>query len=147
MDLIRLFDQHNVNYVIVGALALAAHGIPRFSADYDFFVEPEKENGLRVHAALEEFAFRGMTTSAEEFARPNMVFQFGHPPHRIDIITSISGVSFDEAYRNRLEVIQEGVTVKLLGIRELMKNKEASGREKDLADLALLKKKYKDLAD
>src|SRR5262249_25595677 len=116
----------------------AAHAEPRFTGDLDVFVEPAKANATRLLAALAEFGFGTVGLSAEDFTRPDRVAQLGYPPVRIDILTSISGVTFREAWKGRVATRLGGIDVAVLGVQELVKNKRAAGRPKDLADLALL---------
>jgi hypothetical protein len=141
-DLVVLFADGGVEFVIVGAYALAFHGAPRASGDIDVFVRPSPENAVRVFAALQKFgaplASHGIST--EDFSRPGAVYQMGLPPRRIDVLTEISGVSFDEAWASRASAEVDGRTVHLIGREAFLKNKAAAGRPKDLADAARLKK-------
>jgi hypothetical protein len=140
VDLIASFVDHGVSFVIVGAYALAAHGFPRTTGDIDLFVEPTSDNASRVFRALVDFgapvSAHGVTES--DFARPGSVYQLGLPPRRIDILTSISGVSFAEA----VEDVREGklgpVPVRFIGRDAMRRNKLAAGRPKDLVDAELL---------
>lgn len=130
----------SVEFVVVGAFALAAHGVPRATGDIDFFVRPSPENAQRVMRALARFGApvsqAGVTPA--DFASPGTVYQIGVAPRRIDLITEISGVTFAEAWRTRVERASVGRTLPFLGRRALLANKRASGRPKDLADVALL---------
>lgn len=141
-DILVLFADVGVEFVVVGAYALAFHGAPRFSADIDIFVHAENENADRVVAALVRFGapLASAGVRAEDFARPGTVYQIGLPPRRIDIITEISGVSFDEAWASRGTALVEGRAINFIGRDAFLKNKEASGRPKDLADVARLSK-------
>ena len=141
-DLLVLFADTGVEFVIVGAYALALHGAPRTSGDIDLFVHPSAENAQRVFDALTRFgaplASAGVTT--RDFSRPGSVYQIGLPPRRIDILTEISGVSFDEAWESRVTADVAGRTVSVIGRVALLKNKEATGRPKDIADAERLRK-------
>ena len=137
-EFLRLLLSHRVRFVVVGAHALAAHAEPRFTGDLDVFVEPTKANATRLLAALAEFGFGTVGLTAEDFTRPDRVAQLGYPPVRIDLLTSISAVTFPEAWKGRVATRLGGLDVAVLGVRELVKNKRAAGRPKDLADLALL---------
>jgi Nucleotidyl transferase of unknown function (DUF2204) len=140
-DLLVVFVDAGVEFVIVGAYALAFHGAPRASGDIDLFVRPALENAQRVFDALARFGApleaAGMT--APDFAAPGAVYQIGLPPRRIDILTTISGVTFDEAWASRSTAEVEGRTVSFIGREALLKNKLATGRPKDTADAARLR--------
>ncbi|MCA9666729.1 MAG: hypothetical protein KC503_14115 [Myxococcales bacterium] len=127
-------------HVVVGAYAMAAHGVPRATGDIDILVRPSAENAARVFAALCSFgaplAAHGL--SAEDFAVAGTVYQIGVPPSRIDVLTRISGVSFDEAWTSRVAVTVGELRVPFIGRDALIANKRASGRDKDLIDLRVL---------
>jgi hypothetical protein len=141
-DLLILFADGGVEFVVVGAYALSFHGAPRASGDIDIFVRAEPKNADRVFGALARFgaplASSGVTSA--DFARPGSVYQIGLPPRRIDILTQISGVTFDEAWASRVSGEVEGRTIGFIGRDALLKNKEATGRPKDLADAARLRR-------
>ena len=137
-ELLRLFNAHNVEYIIVGGYALAFHGAPRYTGDMDIFVKPDEENAKRILAALEDFGFGSLGLKKTDFMNHNMVVQLGMPPVRIDIITSISGVSWDEAAKGRVSAKYGNMTVYYIGREQFVKNKRAIGRLKDLADLEAL---------
>jgi hypothetical protein len=139
-DLLIELRQAGAEFLVVGAHALAAHGIARATGDLDVLVRPEPANARRVFLALGRFgaplAAHGI--SEADFARPAVVYQLGLPPKRIDVLTSISGVSFDEAWPNRVTRTVDGIEVDFLGLVDLKTNKLASGRPKDLLDLELM---------
>jgi hypothetical protein len=141
-DLLVAFADTGVEFVIVGAYALAFHGAPRASGDIDLFVRPGLENGQRVFEALARFGapLEAADMTAADFAEPGAVYQIGLPPRRIDVLTTISGVSFDEAWASRSTGEVEGRTVSFIGREALLKNKQAAGRLKDIADAARLRK-------
>jgi hypothetical protein len=138
LEFLCLLRSHEVRFLVVGAHALAAHGAPRFTGDLDLLVERSAENAGRLLGALERFGFGGLGLTVRDFTRPSRVAQLGRPPVRIDILTSLSGVSFAAAWRGRVEAELGGVTIAVLGLAELRRNKRAAGRPKDLADLAAL---------
>ena len=140
-DLLVLFADAGVEFVIVGAYALAFHGAPRASGDIDLFVRPSLANAQRVFDALARFGapLESAGVTAGDFAQPGAVYQIGLPPRRIDVLTEISGVTFDEAWTSRVAGEVEGRTVGFIGRAALLKNKEASGRPKDIADAARLR--------
>jgi len=137
-EFIDLLNTHCVRYVIVGAHALAANGRPRATQDIDFFVEPSSENAMRLGKALRDFGFYALADEANQFTEPNRMAKLGNPPLRIDILTSISGVTFDEAYDTRMVADFGEHKVGFLSRKAFIQNKTASGRPKDLADIALL---------
>ena len=142
-DLLVLLADAGVEFVVVGAYALAFHGAPRASGDIDLFVRPAPDNARRVFDALARFGapLAAAGISAGDFARPGLVYQIGLPPRRVDILTEISGVTFDEAWVSRAAGEVEGRTVGFIGRAALLRNKEASGRPKDIADAARLRKR------
>lgn len=139
-DFLAALEGAQAEYLVVGAHALAAHGIPRATGDFDVLVRPSAENAARVVRALLDFgapvAAHGV--SARDFEVEGTVYQLGLPPRRIDVLTQISGVSFDEAWHQRLVANVRGRAVPVLGRDTLIKNKRAAGREKDLLDVKLL---------
>ena len=139
-ELLGLFNTHRVEYLVVGAYALAYHGVPRYTGDLDILVRPSSENAARVMESLKIFGFGEIGLTDEDFEKPDTVVQLGVPPVRIDIITSISGVSWNEAHGERVEGHYGELPVAFLGREQLIANKRASGRKKDLADLEALGK-------
>lgn len=137
-EFIELLNSRKVDYIVVGGHAVAFHGHPRFTGDIDFLLRPSHENAERLIGAVKEFGFSEMSLSPDDFARPNTVVQLGYPPNRVDLLTSISGVDFDEAWGSRLAGELDGLPVFFLGWDALLKNKRASGRDKDLADVSKL---------
>lgn len=139
-DLLAAFLTHRVRFLVVGAHALAVHGVPRATADLDVWVEPTKANAARVWEALAVFGapLDTLRITQNDFTRPDIVAQFGLPPRRIDILTSLSGLSFAEAWDDRFEHTVHDLLVPFLGRDSLIHNKKASGRPKDLSDLDAL---------
>jgi hypothetical protein len=140
-ELLALLNQHKVEYIIVGAYALAFHGVPRNTGDIDIYVSPTPSNAKRVLAALSDFGFGSLKLSIEDFMKPEQVVQLGNPPVRIDFLMSISGVSWEQAEKGKVSGHYGGVPVNYLGRQEYLANKRASGRKKDLADLDALGEK------
>jgi len=137
-ELLELFNTNNVEYVIVGAHALALYGAPRFTGDIDILVRPTLENGKKIIKALTDFGFSFTDLSAADLTDPDKVIQLGYPPVRIDLITSISGPVWDEVDSGKVSDYYGEIPVYFIGRKELIKNKRASGRKKDLADLEAL---------
>ena len=125
-------------FLIVGAHALAAHGIPRATGDLDIWVRPTPGNADRVLAALRAFGAPLFDLTRDDLTRSDTVFQMGLPPSRIDLLSGITGVTFDEAWPNRIEIRIGELTVPVIGRKEFVRNKQATGRQKDLNDLTLL---------
>jgi len=137
-DLLALLNEHEVEYLIVGGYALAFHGAPRFTGDIDVFVRPEPKNAKRILDALSDFGFQFSNLNVDDFQSPDKVVQLGLPPVRIDLITSISGVSWEEAQAHKEPGVFGDVPVSYIGRNEFVANKRASARKKDLADLDAL---------
>ncbi|MDB5159212.1 MAG: nucleotidyltransferase family protein [Mucilaginibacter sp.] len=140
VDFIELLNRHDVAYMVIGAHALAFHGRPRHTGDLDIWIEPSNENATKMVALLKEFGFGSLGLKEADFLKPNYVTQLGYPPLRIDILNSISGVEFSEAYINKIEGEVDGLKINFINVTEFIQNKEASGRQKDLGDVAALKK-------
>lgn len=139
-DLLELFNAHKVECVIVGGYALAFHGAPRYTGDIDILIKPDAENARRILDALDEFGFGSVGLATEDFESAGQVVQMGVPPVRIDLLTSLSGVSWEEAYAHCEKGEYGGVSVKYLGREQFVANKRATGRKKDIADLEALDK-------
>ncbi len=137
-DLLELLNVHKVKYLIVGAYALAFHGAPRYTGDMDIYVKPNSSNAQRIMAALNDFGFGSAELSATDFEVEGKVVQLGLPPVRVDIVTSITGVSWEEAASGRIEGQYGDVFVYYIGRQQFISNKRALGRKKDLADLEAL---------
>ena len=145
-DFLRLLAAHGVKYLIVGGEAVIYYGHARLTGDVDFFFEPSRKNVVKLYKALKEFwagDIPGIEAS-EELMEIGLILQFGVPPNRIDLINQISGVTFREAWKNKLELsiqyVREEVPIYFIGLDELIKNKKAIGRPKDLDDLKYLQK-------
>jgi hypothetical protein len=137
-----LLDQ-KVEFLVVGAYALAAHGYPRATGDMDIWIKPDEKNSKKVYKALARFGAPINEIREDEFSQPGLIFQIGVVPRRIDIITKIDAVEFDEADSDKIFVHIDELKIPVLSIDKLIKNKMATGREKDLLDAKLLKKRIK----
>lgn len=127
-----------VRFLVVGGYALAAHGHPRFTKDLDVWVWVDPDNARRLVRALDDFGFGSLGLTESDFTEPGVVVQLGHAPKRIDILTSIDGVRFDDCWPARLEIGIGGVAVPFIDAAHLVVNKRASGRLQDLADAEAL---------
>ena len=137
-DMLSAFEHAGVDYLLVGAYALAAHGHPRATGDIDLWIRADRANAERVMRALEAFGAPLSGIGRDDFERPAVVFQIGVTPQRIDILTSVDGVAFDVAWPDRMEIEIEGITVPVIGRSHLVQNKRATGRAQDLADIERL---------
>ena len=137
-ELLELFNARSVEFLIVGAYALAQHGIPRYTGDLDILVRPSADNAVRVMEALKAFGFGEIGLARQDFEKAGNVIQLGVPPVRIDIVTSISGVSWEEADGERIEGRYGDIAVGFLGREQIIANKRASGRKRTSPDLEAL---------
>jgi hypothetical protein len=135
---IESLNSSKVEYLIVGAVALAHHGFPRYTGDLDLLIRNTPENAERLESAVANFGFAALGLKAADFVNSYQVIQLGMAPNRIDLLTSITGVSFDDAWQGRVEGDLGGVPVSFIGRQELIRNKRATGRARDRADLELL---------
>ena len=140
-DILSAFSEEKVEYMVVGAYALAFHGFPRATGDIDLWIQCSDDNAERVWRALGRFGAPLFDLTLDDLKRPGMVFQIGLAPMRIDILTSIGGVEFIEAQADRRVVEIMGLNVPVIGRAHLLRNKKAAGRPKDLADVAWLESK------
>jgi hypothetical protein len=136
-DILVALVEQDARFLVVGAHALAVHGYPRATIDLDIWIQSTPDNARRVWRALAAFGapLQDLDVTEADLTRANVVAQFGLPPNRIDILTGISGLSFEEAWPNHVEGELEGIAVPVLGLDDLLANKRASGRDKDRADI------------
>ncbi len=134
-EFIELLEKHKVEYLIVGGYAVGFHGHPRFTGDLDIWLKISETNANNILLAVEAFGFASLGLKTEDFLIPENVIQLGYPPLRIDLLNEIDGVSFDDCYPNRQEVLQDGFQYNFISYEDLLKNKAASGRLKDKDDL------------
>ncbi|MBV9440455.1 MAG: hypothetical protein JOZ24_10730 [Candidatus Eremiobacteraeota bacterium] len=137
-DLLREFSAADVRYLLVGAHALAIHAEPRATGDLDVWVANDSDNAHRVYAALATFGAPLHDVSVDDFTSEDLIFQMGVVPHRIDVITTVDGVRFEDAWVDRVDVTLDGIVVPVIGRRAFLTNKRAAGRPKDLADIELV---------
>ncbi len=137
-ELLALLNSHNVDYLVVGAYALALHGSPRFTGDLDIYVNPDPENARRILSSLNDFGFGSLDISEKDLTELNQVIQLGMPPVRIDLLTSLTGLDWETSAAGRLQGELGGVPVFFLGKADYITNKKALGRQKDLADAEVL---------
>ena len=137
-DMLHVLSDEKVKFILVGAYAMAAHGYPRATMDIDIWVMPSPENADALLRALHRFGTPLHNLTKEDIQRDGTIFQIGVAPRRIDIITAASGLKFEESYRNSISIDIEGIQVQIPSIDDLIHNKKASGKTKDLADVEAL---------
>lgn len=137
-EFIALLCDHDVRFLVVGGYAVAAHGHPRYTGDLDVWVLADPDNSARLLRALDDFGFGSVGLTTADFLTLDQVVQLGYPPLWIDLLTSVDGVSFDECYPRRIEFRVDDVTVPFIGLDDLRRNKAASARPQDVADLDAL---------
>lgn len=138
-EFVALLSSLGVEFIVVGGHAVAYHGHPRYTGDIDFLVRPTPENAKRVLEAIRQFGFGALALTEDDFVRPGSVVQLGRPPNRIDLLTTISGVDFEAALAGQARGSLDGIDVAFLGLTQLLQNKQAAGRAKDLADIEALR--------
>lgn len=134
-DFLRFLNSHNVKYLIVGGYAVGYHGYPRATGDMDIWIESSESNSKKMISAFRDFGVSNEEISEDLFIEDNKIIRMGVPPVRIEIITSASGVAFDECYSNREVIDIDGIPVNFISLRDLKNNKRAAGRHKDLEDI------------
>jgi predicted nucleotidyltransferase len=139
-DFVKLLNKHQVDYMVVGGYALAFHGKPRHTGDLDIWINSSEDNAEKLVIAIKEFGLSSLGLTKSDFMQEGFVTQIGYPPLRIDILNSIDGVKFEEAYPNKLILDIDGIDVKYIGLNDFIKNKTSSGRSQDKADLKEIKK-------
>ncbi len=134
-EFVELLNRHEVSYLVTGGYAVGVYGHPRYTGDLDFWVESSEENGEKLVKVFHDFGLASFGLTAKDFAKPDQIVQIGYPPYRIDVITSIDGVAFEDAYPNMNVIEVDGMPISFIGLEDLKKNKKAAGRGKDLEDL------------
>lgn len=134
-EFIQLLNENNVKYLIVGGYAVAFHGFPRSTGDIDLFIENSNENANLVKKSLDSFGFSELGISVDDLQTPDQIIQLGYPPLRIDLLTSIDGINFQDAWVNKSDVKLNKLLLHFIGRQELIKNKKASNRAKDKGDI------------
>jgi predicted nucleotidyltransferase len=137
-DMLSGLSAAQVDYLLVGGYAMACHGHPRATGDLDLWIRGDPQTASKVFRALKEFGAPMHDLTVEDLSTPGIVFQIGIEPSRIDILTSISGVQFDDAWERRMNIELEGLSIPVIGRNDLITNKRAIGRPKDIADAETL---------
>lgn len=133
-EFIELLNVHNVKYLVVGGYAVAFHGYPRYTKDLDVWIELSQANADNVLKALEEFGFGSLGLKAGDFLESDQIIQLGYPPNRIDILTTLKDILFEECYKSKVVVVIHGLKINFIDLENLKQNKRATGRPQDLAD-------------
>ena len=139
-EFIQSLNNNQVKYLIIGGYAVAFHGHPRYTKDLDVWIELSEENASRLVAALDAFGFGSLGLQPSDFLEPNQVIQLGYPPSRIDILMTPKGIEFGTCYENRVVIESDGVNFAFIDLDNLLKNKRATGRHQDMADVENLEK-------
>lgn len=134
-EFIELLNKHEVKYLVVGGYAVAFHGHPRYTKDLDVWVWLEEQNAEKIIDVLKDFGFASLQFNREDFLNPDNVIQLGQPPNRIDLLTGLSGVDFKDCYDKKNVITINNLEVNIIDLDSLRRNKKASGRFQDLADL------------
>jgi predicted nucleotidyltransferase len=134
-EFIELLNKNDVKYLIVGGYALAFHGYPRYTKDIDIWIWLDKKNAANIIKTLHDFGFSSLDLKEQDFLTPGYVVQLGQPPGRIDLLTSVTGLEFQECYASRVHINIQGSEVDFIDLENFKKNKKAVGRHQDLADL------------
>jgi hypothetical protein len=134
-EFIELLNANNVQYLVVGGYAVAFHGHPRYTKDLDIWVWIDPANAERMMSVLEQFGFASLGLNVQDFLTPDQIIQLGYPPNRIDLLTTIPGVEFQDCFATKIQIVIDGVVVNFIDAENLKRNKRASGRAQDLADI------------
>lgn len=134
-EFIRLLNKHRVEYMVVGGYALAFHGKPRYTGDIDIWIGISQDNATNLLNVIRDFGLGSLGFTKEDFLKEGLISQIGRPPLRIDILNSIDGVEFTEAYKSVQQIEIDRLKVKYIGLGDFIKNKQATGRKKDLLDI------------
>jgi len=133
-EFIELLNEQRVKYLVVGGYAVAIHGHPRYTKDLDVWIELSSENAHKIVEVLEQFGFSAMELNPADFLEKDQIIQLGYPPNRINILTSLTDLTFEDCYESRVQVVIQGIRIDFIDLENLKKNKRAIGRFQDLAD-------------
>lgn len=138
-DFLRLLNSKKVKYLLIGGYAVGYYGYPRATADIDIWIAVSEDNAKKITEVIKEFGMKTPELSDSIFLESGKIIRMGYPPIRIEVFTEISGVKFEECFPRRTETKIDGIKVKLISLKDLVKNKKATGRHKDLNDLENLR--------
>ncbi len=134
-EFIQSLNDNRVRYLVIGGYAVALHGHPRYTKDLDVWIEMKPDNAAKMVKALAQFGFASLGLKAEDFLVPDQIIQLGYPPNRIDVLSTLEGIEFESCFTSRVQVKIDAVTVNFIDLENLKRNKKATGRTQDLADL------------
>lgn len=134
-EFIQSLNDNQVRYLVVGGYAVALHGCPRYTKDLDIWIELAPVNASRILRALAQFGFGSLGLEERDFLEADTIIQLGYPPHRIDLLTTLSGVDFDQCFSARVVVEMDDIPINFIDLENLIKNKRATGRAQDIADI------------
>ncbi len=134
-EFLQSLNENEVKYLVIGGYAVAFHGYPRYTKDIDIWICPDQENIAHLLQAMQDFGFASLELKAEDFSDPDQIIQLGYAPNRIDLLTHLEGVDFATCYKAKIKVDIAGVKIDVIDLENLKKNKKATGRLQDLADL------------
>jgi hypothetical protein len=138
-EFLKLLNESNVRYLVVGGYAVAFHGHPRYTKDLDVWIELSPDNADKILQALKKFGFGSLGLKREDFLERDQIIQLGYPPNRIDILTTLKDLDFEDCYKVKVEVVIQDLHIDFIDMENLKKNKQATGRTQDLADAENLK--------
>jgi predicted nucleotidyltransferase len=145
-DFIVLLNKYQVEYMVIGGYALMFHGKPRYTGDLDIWIAISDQNAQKTLSVIKDFGMASLGLTKDDFLKPGIINQIGYPPLRIDILNEIDGIEFAQAKTNvQLVTMDNGVTINYIGVQDFIKNKKATGREQDIADIKEIQKKEKSL--
>lgn len=140
-DFIKLLNHHNVEYMVVGGYALAFHGKPRHTGDLDIWINVSEKNSIKMIKVVNDFGLQSLGFQKEDFLTEGLISQIGYPPLRIDVLNLIDGVNFNEALASMEKIeVENNLVINYIGLNDLVKNKQASGRRQDITDVKTLQK-------
>lgn len=138
-EFVQLLIKHRAEYLVVGGYAVGVHGHPRYTGDLDIWLNPSADNAAKILTCVNEFGFSSYKLSIDDFTKENNVVQLGYPPLRIDLLTNIDGVTFQECFTNKKEVEIDDLIVNFISYKDLIANKKSTGRFRDLDDIENMK--------
>lgn len=143
IDFVKLCNEYDVNYLVIGGYAVSIHGYPRSTKDLDICIKISEENAEKMVHVIKDFGFESLKLKKEDFLKRDFITQLGNEPVRIDILNDLDGVPFEVAWKNKKEVIIENVKINFIGYAELLNVKQKAGRPQDIADINKLKSRNK----
>jgi predicted nucleotidyltransferase len=143
IDFVKLCNEYEVEYLVIGGYAVSVHGYPRYTKDLDISIKISETNAEKMVSVIKDFGFGSLGLTIADFLKRDFITQLGHEPLRIDILNDLDGVAFEEAWKNKRSIDFEGIKINFIGYYELLKVKEKAGRPQDIADINKLKSRNK----